>query len=174
MSDRQGEVLKADSSPVQTRHPPWDRLGKGFVGLCLAAGGIGGLLVGLASAHLLPGQLSSPSHPGTTTTTDHDLGHRQELQTGKERVEIADVRSGIAVYTNNLGVPTGQSITIGTPVKVSCWVPNYTGIKSINSFYRLETRPWVGKYASANQFANGAPVGVTTNTHPIDPRVQKC
>lgn len=97
-------------------------------------------------------------------------------QTGlPARREIADVRAGIAVYSDNFGTGANRAdIPIGRGVTVVCVASNYSDITSINSFYLVATPPWRGLFASANQFANGAPVGVTTNSDPVDPHLRKC
>jgi hypothetical protein len=89
--------------------------------------------------------------------------------------EIADVRSGVPVFASNQGTRASvRDIPIGKHVLVRCKAPNYSGISNINFFYLIETPPWRGDYASANSFANGAKVGVTTNSHPVDHRVANC
>jgi hypothetical protein len=95
--------------------------------------------------------------------------------TGKIFTEIADVRDGIPVFSDDKGTPAGvRNIPIGQRVQVLCKAKNYSGESSINFFYLLETPPWRGDYASANSFANGAPVGVTTHADPVDPKVPDC
>jgi hypothetical protein len=91
------------------------------------------------------------------------------------RLEIGDVRSGIRVYagpsstTNDL-----PDIPFGRRVKVLCGAPNFTGMASVNALYLVATPPWRGLFASANEFANGATLGVSTNNDPIDLKVPAC
>lgn len=93
----------------------------------------------------------------------------------KPRTEIADVRAGIVLYEDNLGKGSDlPNIPIGKAVSVVCVAPNFSGISSINSFYLISSAPWRGKFASANQFANGAPVGATTNAKNVDPQLKRC
>jgi hypothetical protein len=93
----------------------------------------------------------------------------------KPRYEVGDVRAGIRVYRDNQGTPANASdIPIGQEVLVVCRAENYSGIGTINYFYLLATPPWRGLFASANQFANGQPVGVTTNAGELDPHVKPC
>lgn len=116
-----------------------------------------------------PGTTTSPS---SSTRTAPTLAAQHKL---KPRTEIADVRAGIVVYLDNRATSaSAPNIPIGKRVIVVCKAPNYSGITSINYFYLLDTSPWRGLFASANQFANGAPVGVTTNAGEVDRKVQNC
>jgi hypothetical protein len=91
------------------------------------------------------------------------------------RTEVADVRKGIVVYRDlRASAANAPDIPIGKRVLVACKAPNRSGITTINAFYLIATPPWRGLLASANQFANGAPVGVTTNADPIDKKVKNC
>lgn len=93
----------------------------------------------------------------------------------KPRTEVADVRAGIVLYRDIHGTPANAAdIPIGKRVLVICKAPNHSGIASINLFYLIATSPWRDLFASANQFANGAAVGVTTNSDPVDPRLRNC
>lgn len=124
------------------------------------------------------GRAQSTAHPPSATRAGVAHGPSSGAlgsEAGKTFTEIADVRAGLPVFADNKGTPAGvRSIPIGRHVQVLCKAKNYSGESSINFFYLIETPPWRGDYASANSFANGAPVGVTTQADPVDPRVPNC
>ncbi len=89
--------------------------------------------------------------------------------------EIGDLRAGIRVYPASSANPSQLSnIPFGQRVQVVCRASNFTGIPSINALYLIATPPWRGLFAAANQFANGARLGVSTNEDPIDSRLPRC
>jgi hypothetical protein len=97
-------------------------------------------------------------------------GHRE---IAAYTIGISDNHLGISVFNDPKGDLSGSRIPFDTQVEVACWTENRSGILSINVFYLLKTPPWDGKYAPANQFANGDPVGQGGIT-PIDPQVPHC
>jgi hypothetical protein len=131
---------------------------------------------GIVLALTLPGGSDEPSDSGGGSPSARLQAPKLADQTRlKRHRETADVRAGIALYRDARGTQAdARSIPIGTVVTVVCQTPNHSGIASINAFYLLETSPWKGLLASANQFANGAPVGVTTNSNAIDASVEPC
>lgn len=151
------------------------------------AAGISVGLIGLVAFVLTRGGATTRRGPSTTVT---HLGPRtgqpaqpQSRSTpqladqpkAKARWETADVRAGIVVYADNGGRPANaDDIPIGKRVLVACVAQNNSGIASINAFYLIASPPWRGLFASANQFANGVPVGETTNAGQLDTKVKPC
>jgi hypothetical protein len=91
--------------------------------------------------------------------------------TGKLYTEVTDNHLGTDVFKDPMGdaVTSGPvSIPYGTHVLVKCWAPNESGMGSINAFYLIETRPWIGDYAPANTFLNADTTGA------LDPDVPEC
>ncbi len=119
--------------------------------------------------------------PSATSTTAQTAPPEQDRITLADQKnlkpvrETAGVRSGVAVYSDNRGRGAEvRSIPFGKRVTVVCVAPNEAGIASINAFYLLDTPPWSGLFASANQFLNGTKLGETTNEGQLNPAVQKC
>lgn len=91
--------------------------------------------------------------------------------TGKLHPEMTDNHLGTDVFKDPLGgaVTSGPvSIPYGTQVLVKCWAKNESTMTSINAFYLIETKPWVGDYAPANTFLNADTTGA------LDPQVHEC
>lgn len=96
---------------------------------------------------------------------------------GKSHREIADYRGGITVYSTAQGlVAPMRAIPFKKAVYVGCWISSAPAqMPSVNAWYLITgPKPWVDVYASANEFANGDPVGVNTNAHTIDHHVLPC
>lgn len=90
--------------------------------------------------------------------------------------EIADNENGIPVFSTPDGkVASVKGIPFRRVVQVLCWTSNISGAASVNAwYYVVGPKPWRRVFASANTFANGDPVGITTNVHQIDSKVPKC
>jgi hypothetical protein len=90
---------------------------------------------------------------------------------GRSYAEVTDNHLGTDVFGDPRGdaVTSGPaSIPFGTRVSVECWMPNESGMGSINAFYLVKTDPWVGEYAPANTFLNADTAGS------LDPDVPMC
>jgi hypothetical protein len=91
--------------------------------------------------------------------------------TGKLYTEVTDNHLGSDVFKDTMGdAVTGGPVSIpyGRQVLVKCWAPNESGMGSINAFYLIETKPWVGDYAPANTFLNAGTTGA------LDPDFPEC
>jgi hypothetical protein len=160
------------------RRPSWWKRHRTDVGVIATVAGaiavVAGILVSTSGGGTSAGhQGPHSSGPGSSASSSVP---KISNQTGlRSRWETADARPGIVVYANNRGTTSHASdIPIGKRVRVVCRAPNYSGITTINAFYLIATPPWRGLFASANEFANGAPVGVRTNVDPIDSSVSAC
>lgn len=176
--DRGAPAAPLGPSPAR-RRPSWWKRHRTDVGVIATVCGVAAAIViplvvtggGGSSA----GVGSSPSSTPGAPPPSSSIPKIAEQDGLKPRREVADVRKGIVVYTDNLGTRAKAiDIPIGKRVVVVCHAPNYSGSGTINAFYLIATPPWRGLFASANQFANGAPVGVTTDASPIDPEVHAC
>lgn len=153
----------------------FSRVGRLLVQIAVILGGVGGLLAGLAAVRVIGGSPKAAVTAPTSPRTHGSKGLHFRIPNHGGRFEIADNAQGVAVYaTAATPNPSGSLIKLGTRVLVRCWIPNFSGIRSINRFYALDTAPWKHKLASANEFANGAKVGVSTAAHSVDPRIHEC
>jgi hypothetical protein len=127
----------------------------------------------------------SPTTSATSVTTSTATDTASGPASSPSPSMIASSRDSLGkLYTeetyNHLGTdvfkdPMGDAVTsgpvsipFGTYVRVKCWAPNESGMSSINAFYLVETRPWVGEYAPANTFLNADTSGS------LDPHVPEC
>ena len=126
---------------------------------------------------------SQPGAPGTTQSqssgsagTSNSSGSTGQSgtpsgPTGKLYTEVTDNHLGTDVFKDPMGdaVTSGPvSIPYGTHVLVKCWASNESDMGSINAFYLIETKPWIGDYAPANTFLNADTTGA------LDPDVPEC
>lgn len=103
----------------------------------------------------------------TTTDTAPALPHIGPIS------EIADNHQGVPLFSDPKGTSTGLRIPYGTHVDVLCVATNQSGMASINAFYLINTKPWIGLYAPANTFANGDSLDGPGSTA-LDPKVPLC
>jgi hypothetical protein len=164
--------------------------------LAARAAGVGGVILVAGTAGVVAGvvadQFSGPARANppvvgrpldaTGVPTESASSQATSASTPKPsrtgvrlHTEVADHVGGIPVFASPDGTPaTAGAIPIGTSVQVQCYADNESGMPSVNYFYLIQTPPWKGDYASANAFANGATIGVTTGADPIDPSVPAC
>ena len=146
---------------------------------------------GAVTAATIPAIFSDPATPTASATTpgpgpitsSADVPspttqlptHVPVTQSGPLFAEWTDNHLGTKVFADPEGdaVAANQLIPFDTEVQVKCWADNKSEMGSINAFYLVETNPWANRYAPANTFANGDPIGQPGSTA-IDPAVPHC
>jgi hypothetical protein len=124
-----------------------------------------------------PSKTASDSPPATASRTPSAHHPGSATPSSRYPTEEAYNKHGVLTFADYLNASdAGRSLIFGERVKVACKIysPTIPSASPGGYWYRIEGRPWDGRYyAIANTFLNGDPPG-GPYTHNYDSRVHDC